>query len=413
MRPVSTWLARAIIACVLTGTLVWWAARTDVPRLMMGVKGDESTYISMAFSLAKDGDLKFTPVDLKRFYGLYGPLPCFSADQAVRAHKPDLACRGPEGIFVKRSFDLHWQVHAGWPPLQVTRTAVPTAQRLDYGKSFVYAVVAAPFAAALGLGGLLVLNVLLLALCFWCAVLFCRARLGAVAGTVMGMAFVGASVLPAYAVWLMPEMLNVALVLVAYFLWLYKKVAPPTTPAWLRWPHLDTVSGFLLGIATFSKVTNGLLVGPVLIDALVSRRWKRGISVLALYAAGSLGLFGVNALISGDWNYQGGDRKYFVTHFPYDGDGTAFDASNAGSQMTTNEAANEDMITPAKMLPLLRLNLFYFLVGRDAGLVPYFFPGVLACLWWAVRWRRSTPWQWSTLLACGGTVLTLLVFLPD
>jgi len=64
-------------------------------------------------------------------------------------------------------------------------------------------------------------------------------------------------------VFLMPEIFNVTLVFGAYFLWLYKEVAPPT--AWRGWrrPATDLAAGMLLGLATFSKPSHVLLVGPL------------------------------------------------------------------------------------------------------------------------------------------------------
>ena len=57
-------------------------------------------------------------------------------------------------------------------------------------------------------------------------VLFLAAQISPLAAALFAAAFFGASALPVYLVFLMPEILNVALVIVAYFLWLYKEVAP-------------------------------------------------------------------------------------------------------------------------------------------------------------------------------------------
>ena len=56
--------------------------------------------------------------------------------------------------------------------------------------------------------------------------------------------------------------------------------------------------------------------------------------------------------------------------------------------------------------------LWYFLVGRDAGLVPYFFPGVLVCCGSGWAARRAPLWQWTTALASVGAILALLVLTP-
>jgi len=376
-----------------------WAALVDVPKLTVPIKGDLSTYVSMAFSLAKDGDLKYRAEDYRRFHTLYG--------------------RGPDGIFLKRTYRLDVHPRLGWPPIEVTKTAVPWTEGLDYGKPFAYAVLAAPFAGLLGLGGLLALNILMLALCVWCAVTFCRARLGRTVGTLFGVGFVGASIAPLYGAWLTPEIFNFTLVFVAYFLWLYKEVAPDGAARIWRDPRLDWVAAFLLGVATFSKPFYAPLVLPVLFGAFVRRQWRRFVITSALAGLGSVGLFAVNMWVSGDWNYQGGERNYYVSsvdrngqrvdHFPFDGT-TSFDT--AGNPMATNEANDENIFAPDYLWPMLRMNAWYFLVGRDAGFIPYYFPGIVVLAWWLVRWRSWTVWQWTTLLAGIAAALDIFVIAP-
>ena len=262
----------------------------------------------------------------------------------------------------------------------------------------------------LGLGGLLLLNVLLLSLACWCSVLFCRAQAGRTAGTLAGLAFVGASVVPVYAVWLTPEILNFTLVLVAYFLWAYKKVAGADAPKWLGSQRLDWAAAALLGIATFSKPPNALLIAPLVAVAAAHRRWARVAGLAAVFCLVVGALFGATALVSGDWNYQGGgDRSTFYSHFPFDDQGTRF---ATGSPMSTSAADDENILAPSYLVPTLRLNIVYFLVGRDAGLVPYFFPGALIALVWLIRARRAPGWQRAVAAACAASALGILVYVP-
>lgn len=347
------------------------AARLNVPRIAGPIKGDEATYVAMAFSLAEDFDLEYRPEDYQRFQRLYGS--------------------GPEGVFLKRTD--------------------PSETAFHYGKAFIYSLAAAPFAGLMGLGGLLLFNVLLLAVDAWCAVLFCRARTGRpAAGTLLGLGFVGASVVPVYAVWLTPEIFNVSLIFIAYFLWLYKEVAPPTSPAWLRNPKLDWVAGLLIGVATFSKPTHAPLIAPIVATLLIRRQWTRAAAAGVAFAVATAGLFWVNAAITGDPNYQGGDRRYFVTNFPFDEKRTPF---SAGNPMATEEANDENIFAPGYVAATLPKNVLYFFVGRHAGLAPYFFPGALMLALWLVKIRRSAVWQWTTALGCAAATGGLLLIAPE
>ncbi len=377
------------LVIVLAGLCVW-AAKVNVARLSGPIKGDEATYIAMALSVAKDGDLKYKPEDYRRFVQVYG--------------------YGPNGVFLKQSFDLDFALRAGWPPVAIEKRAVSTDTELDYGKPFAYAIAAAPFAALFGPGGLLLFNAVLLLACIWCAVLFCRAKAGPAAGTLIALAFIGASVVPVYLVWQTSEIFNFSLVLFAYFLWLYKEVAPPTAPAWLRHPRLDWVAVVLLGIATFSKPPNAPLLAPIVLFAWYRHQWARGVILGFVFGAVAGGLFGANALISGDANYQGGNRNYFVTRFPFDETGKRFES---GQVMATDQANDENIFAPEFLIPTLRHNIVYFLVGRDSGFIPYFFPGAVIALLWLARIRRARPWEWLVAGGCLLAVAGTLVYTPN
>ena len=83
---------------------------------------------------------------------------------------------------------------------------------------------------AFGLNGLLLLNVVLLAdRRRSAAYLFLAARSSPLGAALFTTAFLGASAVPVYLVFCMPEILNVTLVTLAYFLWTYREVAPNRT----------------------------------------------------------------------------------------------------------------------------------------------------------------------------------------
>jgi len=103
-------------------------------------------------------------------------------------------------------------------------------------------------------------------------------------------------------------------------------------------------------------------------------------------------LFGVNALVTGEVNYQGGERKTFYDRFPYDERGTTFD--DAGQWMTTDHVGplvaggDEEKVSertgPARasveIWESLFWNLGYFWVGRFGGVLGYFGGAFVAIL---------------------------------
>lgn len=381
------------VALVLLIVLGWAALTTDVVRTGYGVKSDEATYVSMALSLAHDGDLTYERADLQRFWSLY--------------HS------GPEGIFLKRGTDLDVDVSASWPPVQIVKHPDPDISRLYFGKAFIYPLLAAPFVLIAGLNGMLLLNVLLLVGVVICAGFFASARSTTGAAVLLAVAFVGASVVPVYGVWLTPEIFNFATVFFAFFLWLYKSVAPPASdarPGWLHGPGSDVAAAIILGLATFSKPLNVLLIGPMVLTAWWHRRFARGWLIGLVFAATVVVCFSTNAAVSGELNYQGGDRKTFYGHFPDEAPGATF--ATLGGSMATNEIP---MATPPGAYSFWRrlaLNTEYFFIGRDFGFVPYYFPGlVILLLWIRARGDLGMP-QVLILLSVVASVLILLIILP-
>ncbi len=376
-RSRAPWVAAIMFVLILGATLA--ARRINALQTFGDIKSDEATYISMTLSLVHDGDLYFEKADLDRFLALYP--------------------RGPEGIFLKRM------------------PGVPSTTALAYGKSLLYAVAAAPFAALGGVGGLFVFNVCLLLLCVACAVRFCQARMGPVSGAIMGAAFVGASVVPVYIAFLMPEMLNVTLVFAAYFFWLYKEVAPPTAwPGWRR-AGTDLLAAALIGLATYSKLTPALLLGPLVLAALFRRRWNRAASMVGVWAVVVLVTFGGHTWLTGEWNYQGAatadGRKTFNGAFPFDSKGTTYDDYRKDDPgAVTNDTGSENTTTADVFLRLLPRNIPYFFIGRTSGLIPFFFPGFLITLAWLFRWRKATGWQVAVFLGLVTIGLAWLIIAP-
>ena len=146
-------------------------------------------------------------------------------------------------------------------------------------------MVAAPFVRFFGLNGLLLLHVLLLAAAGVAAYVFLSAQSSPLAAATFVSAFLGASVMPVYGVFLMPEIFNFTLVTLAYFFWLYKEVAPASR---LARPWTDIVAAVLLGIGTYSKpIPVAVLVAPLVLLAWMRKRWQHGfvLGVVAIAVA--------------------------------------------------------------------------------------------------------------------------------
>jgi hypothetical protein len=383
MRPGL--IAAGLFLCVY-GTL---ALTVDFPRAASGFKSDEATYYMMAYSLIDDGDLAYTRRDLERVWREFPS--------------------GPTGVFLKEGRTLKG-------------AADPDPNRLYYSKSFVYPLFAAPLVRVFGTNGFLVLHALLLPLVIFCGYLFLHARAGAIVSAVLASGFVMASVVPLYFVWLMPEVFNFSFVFLAYFCWLYKEVGTreqtPRRMQWLFCGRSDVVAAALLGIATFSKITNAALFAPLIVwhvwrlfqpspetisaRSVLSRRLIASILVFGLVVGG---LFAINLAISGEWNYQGGLRKTYAFEFPFQNEAQKPDL---GIQHSREAFLWNIIFNPRTFTSNLTHNLEYFFVGRHTGLLGYFFPAIFALIAFFLAPRQRPGWQW---LVVASGLLQGLIFL--
>jgi hypothetical protein len=382
-------LAAAVVLAVYGGL----ALTVDFPAAAKGIQSDEATYYLMGRSLAEDGDLTYRKEDLER----------------VWAEFPT----GPAGVFLKKGRDLEGVELVSHAPFVALRSGPDKdAGRLIYGKSFAYPAVAAPFVKLFGTNGFLLVNALLLALSVLCGYLFLHARMRASVAALVSSAFVLATVVPVYFVWITPELFNFAVILTAYFCWLFKEVAArdraPRGTGWLFGAGSDLAAAILLGVATFSKPPNALLLVPIVLWQAWHRRWARALVTGVVFLAIGGGLFAVNLAISGDWNYQGGERNTFYWEYPFQGPSSTFDI---GARKARDEALTEILFDPEVFWTNLTSNLKYYIVGRYSGLVAYFFPAVFALASFLVVPRRP-GWQYLVLAAGVSQIVFYIVTVP-
>lgn len=370
-------VAAALCLCVY-GAL---ALTVDFPRAALGIQSDEATYYMMGHSLAEDGDLAYRYEDLVRVWREFPT--------------------GPAGVFLKKGQKID-----GSPD--------PDQQRLFFGKSYIYPVFAAPFVKLFGTNGFLVLHAILLALVVFCGYLFLHARAPAAPSLLLATAFVGATVVPVYFVWITPELFNFSLGCLAYFCWLYKEVASPLRSprrtAWLFTGRSDLAAAAIIGVLTFSKPTNALLVVPVILWHVWRRRLGSAIASTAVFALVAIALFAVNVAISGTWNYQGGgDRQTYYFEFPFQNQAPKTDI---GVPKSREEALTSIIFDPRVFRTNLVHNLGYVFAGRYAGLIPYFFPAVFGLVMFLAAPRRRPGWQWLVFGAALAQILFFIIVTP-
>lgn len=387
-------LAQATLGalCVLVLAL---AARVDLPRVSEGgFWGDGATYHGMAWSLVEDHDFTYEARDIARIRREFAS--------------------GPQGLFLKQcSGGLTLDRDRGFPYL---RRVPPEEPRLYFAKSMVYPVFLAPFVRALGTRGILVANALCLGLAVLLAYRLLLRQSHPYAAAAAAVALFGASIAPLYVAWPQPEVFNVAVITGALAAWASGR------------PLLSAV---LFGIAAYSKPTNVLLAFPLGVEPLLAPRgeWLRGLGravARGLVVAGVTLLgFGANAVVTGEMNYQGGERKTFLGPvYPLETSTVTFE--QAGTWMSTEKLGPRvegvddgpsvhgaaEPIAAEELRRAFRANLAYFWVGRYGGAVPYFFPVVVALLLFLLRGPRDRA-GWLAVAALAVSWLAYIVVIPD
>jgi len=336
---------------------------------------DESTYFMMTQSLGCDGDLEYTKKDLIRYYKDFPS--------------------GPLGVFLKKG----------------------KQGKIYFAKSFAYSIFAAPFVRFFGANGFFVFHSMLLL--FLLIMGFYYYSLSNPSGLSFAFifTFLFASIAIAYFLWMTPDFFNLFLVFSVLFLWLYKHNFKNSTQikknknkvqSFLLSDFSDYIACVLIGIAVFSKPPNIALLGPIMLFSLLKKRFVKSLIMVLVFLLVSGFFWGGNVLITGDWNYQGGDRKSFYGEggFPLAKENLSFD-NTPGYEMTTKDYTKKHMYHPKVFI----YNIFYYFFGRFAGITWYFFPAFLALIMFF--FRRKYLFNWLILAALFGEILIYIILMPD
>jgi len=339
---------------------------------------DQATYFSITQSLAYDFDLEYSMQgqDLNRYYRNFGS--------------------GPQGIFLKKGKD----------------------GKIFFAKSFIYPLFSAPFLRIFGVNGFYVFHTILLMLMVLMGTMYFSLKNTPLLSLSVTLTFLFASVAMVYFIWISSDFFNIFLAFTVIFLWLYKhkhrEVKPEDTPKkweirFLLSDWSDYLAAALAGMAFFSKPPSIILLGPLVAHTLFKKKYIKTAIILLIFITVTGAFWGANYLVTGEWNYQGGERKTFYSEdgrgFPIEAKKLTFD--NTGWPMTT-EGYGLAHLLPAKISVY---NFFYYFIGRFSGMIWYFFPAFLFLILFFIR-KKSWE-QWLILCAISGGILIYIVLMPD
>ena len=329
------------------------------------VFGDEGTYLAMAESVSRDGDLMFDTADRERLERLDGA--------------------GRQTVILQQ-----------------------TGKGISYSKPVLYPLLVAPFHRLLGDLGLVLFNALAMGAALALAWGVLRRQASAEEAWLTLWTFFGVGVLPAYLVWKMPDLFQVALATAGLSLVLGTlRGTPPTTPDLVdrllvnRWAPL--VGGGLLGLLAALRYPN-LLIALAAMAALGIGRQRRK---MVLVAAGCLAAFVLVALCG--WVLTGSINPYKETRASFNAEtGYPLSADDPGvkEQFETRRATQSLTLRPHFQPDVSAYSAGYFFIGRHTGLV-FYFPAALALLMAALR----RPDRVGVALVAGAAAMALFYLL--
>ena len=275
------------------------------------------------------------------------------------------------------------------PRAQPERPAALILQRnargFSYSKPILFPLLAAPFYAALGGKGLLVLNVAAAALALLVAAAALRRRERGELAVETMLLFAGASIVLPYLAWKMTESLQTALSLAGLALALGGELgrgpadsrAEGRADRWLARPAARYSGAVLLGLLVALREPNAAVAVVPVLAAAAGRRFGRAALLLATSAAAYAACALLAIALTG-------------TASPYKALRSTFDGTTGYPSAGPREAARfgrqQDLATSdLAVIPELEVRqtayaALYFFVGRHAGLIAYF-PAALALLW--------------------------------
>ena len=327
------------------------ALTTHKPHFVTAQYADESTYRAAAESLAFDLDLQYTRDDLRRYSKTWPP--------------------GPIGILLQ---------------------AAPGDQsKLYYAKPFIYPLAGAILFRALGENSLLLVNFLCFFLMIYLGYRFLLRRNESLMALLLAGGYFLLSVCFVYNFWFHPEIFTALLVFMGLFLWLREpsvmrkkggRFSFPRLFAWLvASERKDFLAAALLAMATFSKPTNLVFIGPILIIYTLKRKFWHAFKIGVVFILIGILLIYISYLFTGNYNPYGGERKRFVTRYPFKYPTYTFDSLSS----VTSTAKEEFTFAFETMFR----NLFYFFFGRFTGFFYYLFPGVLAIFYFMINKNKE------------------------
>ncbi len=368
----------ALVLGLLAVFFLLFAATVGKDRLPGGFICDEAAYFMMTQSLWEDGDLRWEERDV------------VTANRLFEGGPRNVILMTPDG-----------------------------GETLYYGKPYIYSLLVLPFFALLGVNGFVLVNALMFITMVWLSWRYLRAWNGSAVALLMAVTFFFLSAAFPYVFWMHPEVFNMFVIFLGCYFWIHpgpgsgEEGGAGVKPGFFTRPVVRAaLAGFFFALAAFSKFPHAAFGGFFALHGLVTRRWSRLVALGLVFAA-CFGLLVVGQLALSDTpsvyhvarcaipRADSVERLAGVSDLLLDEDPRGAGEYGGGGLGLFN------------MDGKFPYNMVYYFIGRHTGLVPYFFPAVLALYWFFFRGGRKMGLdRWALLAAATVLIGFYVLVLP-
>ncbi len=394
----------------------------DYRRYIPYIFSDESVYIMMAQSLALDRDLLYEKKDLERFYEAgyqNGPQGIFLTKRLDHSINSDIFTdyrdnriyfasssardafnKDPE-YFISRSRDhgiILQNIDEADNGSDIKQVNCIVSDSIYYSKFLVYPLFASVFVFVFGNSGFIFFNFLLYFLILALGYRYLKKYNPPDNALLYVLMFFLISASLIYTLWITPEIFNMFMVTAGFYLF-------------ARYIEHRKITSVILSAACFaiagaSKLPNSFFMLAIGLYLLSEKRFRVIFLLILIFAVVFLSFYGIQYLLTGNYNAYWGDRKTFYWDFPLQDEGYA--SWDKGVRLSNEDYFEQSFYFNPRVT---MLNIYYYIFGRFTGLLPYFALSIASLLLFLFdTGKKHRIFILLSIIAC---ILAYIVMAPD
>ncbi len=394
-------------------------------RYIPYIFSDEAVYIMMAQSLAYDRDLLYERKDLERFYrsgysnGPQGVFLTKRLDHPVNADistdydnrriffasfsARDQFLNTPE-YFLKRAEEHGIELSnissdsESSEEGEFRQKNCIVSDSIYYSKFLVYPVFVSIFVFIFGDKGFMLFNFILFFLIILMGYKYLKKYNTNQNALLYVLLFFLVSASAVYTLWITPEIFNMFMVTAGFFF--FSRYIDRNRLL------IILISTVCFAVAAASKIPSSIFMLSLGFFLLSKKRIKTIFLLILVFSTVFLSFYGIQYILTGNYNAYWGDRKTFYWNFPLQEEG--YTNWDKGVRLSNEDYFEKSFYFSPRVTIL---NVFYYVFGRFTGIFPYFiFSLVSVFLFIFDSEKRHRIFIFLSIIIC---IMSYIIMAPD